>query len=537
MTDGVRYSDFSPLPADQLSGDEKFVGLKDGVNVRLEGDWRGPMADLLRPYFGLGNLASINGSTVGLEFAQLPTPGDASWARVNDDGTVSLRTAAQTLSDLGASSGMSNPMTTAGDLIVGGASGAPERLGIGSNGQVLSVSGGGLSWEDAGTAANALYRGPWEAQTGQAVPPFWVDYGGGENLLLESEGLNDGSAWSRFNLEPPVDSGIPAPIINGRSFGNYYTVTASATTGNHALTQIFSTPMPNGEVSFLVRANGLFDFSPQMRDVGGNGLSPIPVSISWDLAENQVIGTASGYDAFDVENLGGGDFLVRGKWSNKVGLQSLRIYLLGPVGGFSFTGNGVDGILVTRVQVATPNARYIKTTDAPAPYTPPNIYELQAPVDAIENEDDPITDGGTLWKEVGSGGSGGGATGPYSIVPAVELSADDQDGSGNIAVTLDLSEGTVWTIDCTNSPLMSTNGNINVTVTGLPEDPNTGITFQVYFKQAGRKGVNWTLPAGVTASWAGTQSYGADSSSVDVVQGYWLSTEPDIMHLSVIDKR
>lgn len=39
-------------------------------------------------------------------------------------------------------SGMTNPMTTLNDLIVGGASGAPTRLGVGLTGQVLKVLGG-----------------------------------------------------------------------------------------------------------------------------------------------------------------------------------------------------------------------------------------------------------------------------------------------------------------------------------------------------------------------------------------------------------
>jgi hypothetical protein len=42
--------------------------------------------------------------------------------------------------------GFSNPMTTSGDLILGGASGAAGRLGIGSTGQVLTVSGGTAVW-------------------------------------------------------------------------------------------------------------------------------------------------------------------------------------------------------------------------------------------------------------------------------------------------------------------------------------------------------------------------------------------------------
>ncbi len=42
-----------------------------------------------------------------------------------------------------------SPMTTAGDLIVGGASGAGTRLGIGSTNQVLTVSAGTATWAPA----------------------------------------------------------------------------------------------------------------------------------------------------------------------------------------------------------------------------------------------------------------------------------------------------------------------------------------------------------------------------------------------------
>lgn len=42
--------------------------------------------------------------------------------------------------------GMLNPMTSAGDLIVGGVSGDPDRLGVGTNGQVLTVTSGAPAW-------------------------------------------------------------------------------------------------------------------------------------------------------------------------------------------------------------------------------------------------------------------------------------------------------------------------------------------------------------------------------------------------------
>lgn len=46
---------------------------------------------------------------------------------------------------------LTNPMTSEGDLIVGGVSGAPTRLPIGSDGQLLGVSGGALAYVSAGS--------------------------------------------------------------------------------------------------------------------------------------------------------------------------------------------------------------------------------------------------------------------------------------------------------------------------------------------------------------------------------------------------
>jgi hypothetical protein len=63
--------------------------------------------------------------------------------------TVDLLALANTV----ASGGFTNPMTTAGDLIDGGAGGTPQRLAVGSSGQVLTVSGGTPAWQ---TPAPAL---------------------------------------------------------------------------------------------------------------------------------------------------------------------------------------------------------------------------------------------------------------------------------------------------------------------------------------------------------------------------------------------
>jgi hypothetical protein len=50
---------------------------------------------------------------------------------------------------------LTNPMTTAEDLIVGGASGAPTRLAAGSNDEVLTVVAGAVAWAAAGAGSGA----------------------------------------------------------------------------------------------------------------------------------------------------------------------------------------------------------------------------------------------------------------------------------------------------------------------------------------------------------------------------------------------
>jgi len=52
--------------------------------------------------------------------------------------------------------GMTNPMTTTGDTIYSSSGSTPARLGIGSSGQVLTVSGGVPTWATASSGAFTL---------------------------------------------------------------------------------------------------------------------------------------------------------------------------------------------------------------------------------------------------------------------------------------------------------------------------------------------------------------------------------------------
>jgi len=54
--------------------------------------------------------------------------------------------------------GMTNPMTTTGDTIYSSSGSTPARLGIGSTGQVLTVSGGVPTWASAGASSGPAFR-------------------------------------------------------------------------------------------------------------------------------------------------------------------------------------------------------------------------------------------------------------------------------------------------------------------------------------------------------------------------------------------
>lgn len=63
-------------------------------------------------------------------------------------GTEAALTGLQVGDDKYAVGGMTNPMTAAGDMIVGGTNGAPEKLVKGTDGKVLKMVSGAPAWAD-----------------------------------------------------------------------------------------------------------------------------------------------------------------------------------------------------------------------------------------------------------------------------------------------------------------------------------------------------------------------------------------------------
>ena len=121
-----------------------------------------------------------------------------------------------------AADAIENPMTAAGDLIVGGTDGAAEKLAKGRAGQALVVNAGetGLEWGDAGmvnpmNAAGDIIVGgtagaPEKLAKGTAGQALKVNAGG--------TGLEWGTAGEQYTAGTGIDITANAISVSGVSY-------------------------------------------------------------------------------------------------------------------------------------------------------------------------------------------------------------------------------------------------------------------------------------------------------------------------------
>lgn len=146
---GNGSSNFSGAYAD-LTG-KPTLGTASALNVAASGDATA------------GEV--VKGNDTRLSDARTPTAHNQALSTITQSGATTGQVPTWNGTDWAPATpttgGMTNPMTTAGDLIVGGASGAPTRLGISTNGYVLTLASGVPVW-----AAPSGGGGAWGSITG-----------------------------------------------------------------------------------------------------------------------------------------------------------------------------------------------------------------------------------------------------------------------------------------------------------------------------------------------------------------------------------
>jgi hypothetical protein len=115
-------------------------------------------------------------------------------------------------SPAGGGGGMTNPMTTAGDIIKGGASGAPQRLGIGTDGHALVSDGSAPVYEAQYATVHALIDGGGSVITtgGPKGPGIKIDFSC-EIVAWDLEG--DVSSTSTVDIKKRATGGGAATSI------------------------------------------------------------------------------------------------------------------------------------------------------------------------------------------------------------------------------------------------------------------------------------------------------------------------------------
>ena len=127
--------------------------------------------------------------------------------------------------------GFFDPITTAGDLVVGDGTGQASRLGIGTDDQVLTVVSGVPAWADGGGGGNyynitaagtytvslaaGLYG--YASTAPVTVGGVYIDGTGLENYastITSIQAANDGTAWTSRT------SGFGTTYINGVTYGD-----------------------------------------------------------------------------------------------------------------------------------------------------------------------------------------------------------------------------------------------------------------------------------------------------------------------------
>jgi len=133
--------------------------------------------------------------------------------------------------------GFANPMTTAGDLIYGGASGTPTRLPLGTTGQVLSVSGGTTGWSTISAGTNMTIStgvGTVTVATQIQTLSFTASGDGVATSISIPHGLSGVSSTSKIIVQPKnsAAAGVSYCTSDATNVNIVYTIAPVTGTNN-----------------------------------------------------------------------------------------------------------------------------------------------------------------------------------------------------------------------------------------------------------------------------------------------------------------
>jgi hypothetical protein len=236
------------------------------------------------------------------------TSGAPSWGSVpagSITGTLPIANGGTGQTTAAAAFNALNPMTTTGDIIYEASASTAARLGIGSTGQVLTVSGGIPSWATPSTGGGTITRTDFTATASQTV--FTVSYTVGlidvyQNGAKLAQADFTATNGTSFTLATGATTGdlIQAEVFS--SLNIYSTITSETFNGTGSQTVFTMSSVPANTASLLVAISGVVQ-DPTTYTVSSNTLtfSTAPPSASGNISVRYLgiasVGTVGSFSA------------------------------------------------------------------------------------------------------------------------------------------------------------------------------------------------------------------------------------------------
>ena len=229
-----------------------------------------------------------------------------------------------------ASAGMTNPMTTQGDVIYGGASGTPTRLGIGTAGQVLKTNAGATApeWADESGGGGDGYGAGYDP----ARPPA-------SGLNAVSDEFADSSLHADWTWTTS-----PSGTISEAEYPGWLYMIGAGTDAAGAEYRLRRAFVPGGSTEFTI--------ATRLRLAFPNGNFTVSIGVgALDTSDNVIggmrlrsDGTSTASKAFRIMFGGGAPGSAFGPFQPPIGMIDMWFMIhrtTGDAYNYYFSGNGM----------------------------------------------------------------------------------------------------------------------------------------------------------------------------------------------------